>query len=55
MSADSEARRIAAEVLDDFRRMFPGTRLTEAERQYLGGLIVSQVRDALEAEEDDHR
>jgi hypothetical protein len=58
MSAASEARRIAANVLEDFARMFPGSRLLPAERQYLAALIASQVREVHEVlpwNEDDRR
>ena len=55
MSSDFEARRVAAEVLTDFARMFPATRMLDIERNYLASLIVHQVRELLRRDEDDGR
>jgi hypothetical protein len=55
MSAEHEARRIAVDVLDDFRRVFPGSKILPAEQHYLAAIIVQHVREALSWYEDDHR
>lgn len=55
MSAEADARRIATEVMQDFRKMFPGNLLLDEEARYLAALIVAQVREALAEIEDDGR
>jgi hypothetical protein len=55
MSADTEARRIVAEIFEEFRRMYPSARLSESERNYLAALILVHLREALISDEDDHR
>lgn len=55
MSPDSDARRIVAEIFQDFRKMFPNPRLPESERTYLAALILDRLREALSWTEDDHK
>ena len=52
---DETGRQIAEEVMEDFRRMFPGAALPREERQYLMSLIQRAVADALRTEENDWR
>lgn len=55
MSADHDAHLIAAEVMTDFRRMFPGAYLSAEQSNYLESLIQRALADALRGEENDWR
>jgi hypothetical protein len=50
---DETGRQIAEEVLEDFRRMFPGVALSSEVRQYLMSLIQRAVAELLRTEEND--